>query len=98
MKNPLYNAALAEGYICLVAFVMFYGQPFLREGDAVIMPIAMLSLLVLSVSIMGYLFCYTPLALFTEGKKEEAVNFFLKTVGAFALITAVVFSIMFLLT
>ena len=98
MKNPLYNAILAEGYICLVASVMFYGQPFVREEDAVIMPIAMLSLLVLSASIIAYLFCYTPLTLFTEGKKEEALNFFLKTVGAFALITAAVFSIMFSLT
>lgn len=98
MKNPLYNALMAEGYICLIASVMFYGQPLVREEDAVIMPIAMLSLLVLSASLMAYLFCYTPLALFLEGKKEEAVQFFFKTVGYFALMTMLIFSIMFSLT
>jgi hypothetical protein len=98
MKNPLYNAALAEGYICLVASVMFYGQPLVGEKDAVIMPIAALSLLVLSASLMGYLFFYVPATLFVEGKKEESVRFFLKTVGSFALMTLVVFVAMFLFT
>jgi hypothetical protein len=98
MKNPLLNAVLAEGYICLVASIMFYGQPFVGEKDEVIMPIAMLSLLVLSVSIMGYLFCYTPLALFMEGKRDESLQFFLKTVGSFAGITLFVFGTMFLFT
>jgi hypothetical protein len=96
MKNPLYNAVLAEGYICLVASVMFYGQPFVRGEDAVIMPIAMLSLVVLSAALMSYFFFYAPLALFLEGKKEEAVHFFLKTVGSFALMTLVAFVAMFL--
>lgn len=95
MKNPLYHALLAEGYICLIASVMFFGQPFVREEDAVIMPIAMLSLLVLSASIMAYLFCYVPVALFLEGKKEEALQFFFKTVSYFGVITLIVFLIMF---
>ncbi len=98
MKNPLYNAVLAEGYICLVAFVMFYGQVLVGEEDEVIMPIAMLSLLVLSASIMGYLFCYTPIALFLEGKKDEALHFFLRTVGSFAVITLLMFGVLFLFT
>ena len=98
MKNPLYNAVLAEGYICLVAFVMFYGQVLVGEEDEVIMPIAMLSLLVLSASIMGYLFCYTPIALFLEGKKDEALQFFLRTVGSFAVITLLMFGALFLFT
>jgi hypothetical protein len=98
MKNPFLNAVLAEGYICLVASVMFYGQPFVGDEDAVIMPIAMLSLLVLSASIMGYLFFYGPITLFLDGKREEAVHFFLKTVGSFAVMTFVVFSVMFIFT
>lgn len=98
MKNPLYNAVLAEGYICLVAFIMFYGGQFVGEEDSLIMPMAMLSLLVLSVSVMGYLFFYTPLALFLEGKKEDAVHVLLKTIGYFAVITVTIFSIMLLCT
>jgi uncharacterized membrane protein len=98
MNNPFYNAVLAEGYICLVAFVMFYGQPFVAEEDAVIMPIAALSLLVLSAAVMGYLFFYTPMTLFLEGRKDTAVQFFLKTVGSFAAMTLAIFTCMFLFT
>ncbi len=96
MKNPFYNAVLAEGYICLVASVMFYGTQFVGGEDSVIMPMAMLSLFVLSASVMGYLFFYTPIALFLEGKKEEALHFLLKTISYFAIITLIIFSIMFL--
>lgn len=77
---------------------MFYGSELVGEEDSVIMPMAMLSLFVLSASIMGYLFCYTPLALLLEGKEEEASRFFLKTAGTFAAITLVIFSAMFLFT
>ena len=77
---------------------MFYGEGLVGKEDEVIMPIAMLSLLVLSASIMGYLFCYTPIALFLEGKKEEALHFFIRTVGSFAIITIFMFGVMFVLT
>lgn len=93
MKNPVYNALLAELYICGIATTMFYGEHlFGEQEDNIMMPIAMLSLLVLSVSIMGYLFCYTPLSLFLEGKKEEALQFFVKTVGTFSVITIIAFA------
>lgn len=49
-------------------------------------PIIMLSLLVLSVALMGYLFFYRPLELFMDGRRHEAATFFLKTIGTFALI------------
>jgi hypothetical protein len=75
---------------------MFYGSRFVGGEDAVIMPMAMLSLLVLSTSVMGYLFCYAPLVLFLEGEKEKALQFFLKTIGYFAIITVIMFSIMIL--
>jgi hypothetical protein len=97
MQKPLYNALLAEGYICFVASLMFYGQPFVRVEDAVIMPIAGLSLLTLSASVMSYLFFYKPLTLFLEGKKDEALRFFLKTIGYFAGITLLVFVVMIFL-
>jgi hypothetical protein len=98
MKNPLYSAVLAEGYICLVASIMFYGQPFVGGEDSVIMPMAMLSLLVLSASVMAYLFFYSPIMLFLEGKKEDSIHFLIKTIGYFALITTTIFTIMFLYT
>jgi hypothetical protein len=97
MQTPFFHAGLAFLYICLVASLMFYGQPFVREEDAVIMPIAALSLLTLSTSVMSYLFFYRPLLLILEGKKDVALQFFLKTIGYFALATCFVFIGMFLL-
>jgi hypothetical protein len=97
MHTPLLHALVAFGYICLVASLMFYGQPFVRQEDAVIMPIAALSLLTLSASVMSYLFLYIPLAQLLCGKKVEALHFFLKTVSYFAVLTFFVFVIMFFL-
>ncbi|RJQ29898.1 hypothetical protein C4571_00570, partial [Candidatus Parcubacteria bacterium] len=58
-------------------------------------PIAALSLLTLSVAVMGYLFFYGPLQLYLGGERERAVNLFLKTVGVFAGITALVLLLLF---
>jgi hypothetical protein len=97
MQTPFFHSLLAFLYICFVASLMFYGQPFVREEDAVIMPIAALSLLTLSASVMSYLFFYRPLLLILEGKKDVALQFFLKTIGYFAGITVLAFVVMFLL-
>lgn len=97
MKTPIFHAIAAECYISLVATFFFYAPMYLGESeDTVFAPMAMLSLLVLSVAIMGYLFFYTPLALFIAGKREEGIQFFGKTILFFALITSFVFSILFL--
>jgi hypothetical protein len=98
MNTPLSHALLAEGYICLVAFLMFYGQTLVGGEDVVIMPVAMLSLLTLSGAVMCYLFCYRPLTLFIEGKKEESLHFFLKTIFYFGFITFCVFVAMIVVT
>lgn len=88
IRNPLINALAAALYIALVAFGMYYGSR-LKQGDddTVLAPIAMISLLTLSVAMMGYLFLAQPLQLYLDGKKKEAVDFFLKTLGVFAGIT-----------
>jgi len=58
----------------------------------------MLSLLVLSVTVMGYLFILVPVQLYIDGAKKEAVSFFLRTVGWFAAITAVLAGSFFFLS
>jgi hypothetical protein len=98
MKKPIYSAILAEGYICIVSSVLFYGQRFAGAQDVVIMPMAMLSLFVLSATVMGYLFFYTPITLCIEGKKDNALHFLLKTIGYFAIITGCIFVTMFVIT
>ncbi len=90
--KPFYNAVLAAGYIVgLVYFVFtFVAQPNTPDSQtSLLVPIAMLSLFVLSAAVMTYLFLYEPLMLYFDNKRQEAVRFFLATVGIFALITLV---------
>lgn len=96
MHSPYLYAAYAITYIALVASGITYlgthvGNQFENTPLA---PVAFLSLLVLSVATMGYLFFYEPVHLYMQGKPDHAVRFFLKTLGTFALFTAIVFGIL----
>src|SRR3989344_8908803 len=95
-KNPIINAFSASAYIILIGSVMtFVTQPLKNKPDTFFAPITVLFVLTLSVAVMAFLFFYQPLQLFIEGKKKEAVDFFVKTVGVFAAITAVVLILLF---
>ena len=95
-KNPIVNALSASVYIVLVVSVMtFVTQPLKNKPDTFFAPITILFVLTLSVAVMAFLFFYQPLLLFIDGKKKEAVNLFVKTVGIFAAITAVVLIMLF---
>lgn len=87
-KNPFLNALAASVYIGLVASIMFYGMQHAPKQDSVAIPIAIISLFTLSAAVMGYLFLYQPIQLFLDGKKKQAVDFFLQTMAAFAGLTA----------
>ena len=90
-KNPFINAFGAAAYIFLVVTVMtFVTQPLRNKPDTFFAPIMLLFVLTLSVAVMAYLFFYQPLLLFIDGKKKDAVQLFVKTVGVFAVITTVV--------
>jgi len=91
-KNPFLNALAAALYVGGVT-VVFFIMSVLEAGkeDTVLIPLAMLSLLVLSAASMGYIFLYQPLLLLFAGEKEAATRLFLKTVGFFALFTACFF-------
>lgn len=95
-KSPIINGLSASAYIILVVTVMtFVTQPLKNKPDTFFAPITFLSVLTLSVAVMAFLFFYQPLLLFIEGKKKEAVNLFVKTVGIFAAITAVILILLF---
>ncbi len=95
-KNPIVNALSAAGYIVLVVSIMTWiTAPLKNKPDTLFAPITVLFVLTLSVAVMAFLFFYQPLQLFIEGKKKEAVNLFVKTVGTFAAITAVVLILLF---
>lgn len=95
-KNPVVNALSASVYIILVVSVMtVVTQPLKNKPDTFFAPITVLFVFTLSAAVMVVLFFYQPLMLFIEGKKKDAVNLFVKTVGIFAAFTAIVLVLLF---
>jgi hypothetical protein len=95
-KNPYLNALVAGVYIVFVVLLITYGPTFVREKpDTILAPIAMLSLLVLSVAFMGYIFLFQPALMYMDGQKREAIKFFTKTLLTFSVITGVIVLITF---
>ena len=86
MKNPYVNACAAALYIVVVACIMTFGQ---KSGPdpSVLVPIAVLSLFVLSAAVMGYLFLFQPAQMYLDGAKKEALDLFVRTVAVFAVLT-----------
>jgi len=94
--NPFINAGLAVVYIAFVVFAIHTFAPGPDTPDeSLLVPIAGLSLFVLSAAVMGFLFVYEPLRLYFEGQKEKALPFFLKTLGCFAVIVFILFFVLF---
>ena len=91
MNSPLLNALLATLYICVIGLVLYWGPQLVGPREGPLVPIVMLSLFVLSAAIMGYFFLSESVQLYLDGQKQEAINFFLKTVALFACITALLF-------
>ena len=90
MNKPFYNAIIAAGYITLVVSIINYtGNSEYQVEQNVFIPIAMLSVLVFSVALMGYLFFYQPVILLTQGKHAEAAKLFLSTLAIFAGLTII---------
>ncbi|HBD24543.1 MAG: hypothetical protein A2566_03685 [Candidatus Zambryskibacteria bacterium RIFOXYD1_FULL_40_13] len=95
-KNPYINALVAGAYIVFVVLLVTYGPTFVRdEPDTIFAPMAMLSLLVLSVAFMGYTFIFQPTLMYIDGQKREAITLFTKTLLVFAVITAVIVLVAF---
>lgn len=88
-KNPLYNSLAAILYIIvLVGGMNLITKYEVNEGIAsFVMPIIMISLFTLSAAVMVYLFCLQPLRLYLDGKKEQAVSLFIKTILIFGALT-----------
>ncbi len=84
MRNPYVNALLAAAYIGVVVLVVSSTAHF-QLKDNIFMPMAVLSLFVVSAAVMGFLFVFRPAELYLEGKKQEGLLFFGKTVVTFAI-------------
>ena len=97
-KSPILNALLAVLYIHVVVLTIFYGGEYASETpETILIPIAMLSLFVLSAAVMGYLFVAGPVQMYLEGQKKEGINLFIQTVMIFAGITLAMLAILFFL-
>lgn len=90
MNNPYLNACAAFAYILGGAtFMYMVPESYFDSIFPVFVISLILSLLVLSVALMGFFFFYKPARLFLDGKHAEAVQFFLKTVSTFFILILV---------
>lgn len=98
-QNPFHNALAAAGYIVLVVSGLTFGSTLVEPNteDNIFMPMAMLSLFVLSAAVMAYIFLYQPLLLILDGKRTEGASLFLRTVAIFAGLTLCALVISFLI-
>ncbi|TAJ14569.1 hypothetical protein EPO56_01845 [Patescibacteria group bacterium] len=84
--SPFVNASLAALYIVGIAFTMGAFTSVKSLENTLLIPIGVLGLFVLSALTMGFLFIFEPLRLYFDNKKKEAVTFFFKTLGTFAVL------------
>ncbi len=92
-KNPYINSIYAEIYIVIVALVMRYvAKP--NTPDNFFTPIAVLSLLVLSATVMAWVLLGEPARLYLDGEKKQSATFFIKTIVTFAVITVIALYVM----
>ncbi len=90
-KNPIINALSASAYIFIVATIInIVSSTQKNKPDTFFAPVAFLSLLTFSATVMAFIFLYQPFLLFMDGKKKQAVDLFLKTVGIFGAVTMIV--------
>lgn len=86
--HPLLNALGAVTYIGLVvSFLRFLEKYHHDTPDTIVDGMGALSLLVCSVAVMAFLFFYHPVLMLIDNRKQEALSYFLTTLGIFGLIT-----------
>ncbi len=97
MKKSFLHAFVAAAYIVfIVSMINFFSTMLRSQPDTILAPMVMLSLFVLSAAVMGFLFLSEPIQLYMAGRKEEAIKFFLKTVGIFACFVVIFVILLFL--
>ncbi len=98
MKKPFLHALGAALYIVgIVSLINFFGSVLKDQEETIVIPMAMLSLFVLSASVVGYLFLSESLYLLIENKKQEAIIFFTKVVGFFAFFVLIFVALLFVI-
>lgn len=92
--NPFVNAVAAAAYIGAVVLFMHFIESLRHDTpDTLLDGIGFISLFVCSAAVMAFLFFYQPALRLMEHKRAEAVSYFLKTLGIFGAITALVLTL-----
>jgi hypothetical protein len=87
-KTALINSIATALYIVLVACFFYFGTMVkIGRNNAILAPIAMLSLFVFSAALTGFLMIGKPAQMYADGKKKEALSLFTYTLGYFFIIT-----------
>jgi len=94
MKKPFLYALAAALYITILVISINALLPLLPQ-KSIFIPMAMLSLFVLSAAVMGFLFLSEPFRLYMDNKRPEAIAFFAKIVGFFACFVVLFFILLF---
>lgn len=97
-KKGVVNALAAFAYVVTIASFMALLQNQNSPDSPeikLLAPIGFLMLFVLSAAVMGTLIFGAPLMLYIDGKKKEAVQVFIWTLGSLATITVCALSAVF---
>jgi hypothetical protein len=93
--HSLGHAGLVLFYIWIIAEIMTHFDKKGGGNPGILVPIAILSLLVLSVTVVGTLIFGRPVLIYLNGQKKEAIQFLGYTVLWMFLITAIVLAVSF---
>lgn len=86
--HPFINAFAASTYIALVVRFIHFLESFRHDTpDTLIDGMGAISLFVFSAAVMAFLFFYRPVCMLIDNQRQEAMSYFLKTLGLFGLIT-----------
>ncbi len=97
-KYAIINSVSTGAYVVLVGLFFNMGHAlFGNKPDTFMAPIFMLMLLVFSAALCGSLVFGRPILWYLDGKKKEAVELFIATIGMIFILAIVAFIGLFLM-
>jgi len=98
IKQSILYSVSAFAYIVLVALFMSNASKLFGDDDrGIVAPIAILLLLVLSVSVMGILMFGKAVLMYLNNEKKDAIKLVIYNITGLFIITIVYFGILFLI-
>lgn len=104
MEHPVFirrsflSAVGVTAYTTAIGWLLFNAHRLFGERpDTALAPISVLTLLVLSVGIVGTIIFLRPVLMYLDGKKTDAVKLLVATLAWLALFTVILFVVQFVL-